>query len=436
MSRNWGTTIYALLDQDGPFATAEKPPGTALFSPLARKRATELRRKNLVTKYRATRNQIFELLNVRTYQEIQALIKDSEKRKAADRRAYLLLGNMFGIHGSEREIISRVNSYSQTADSVIRYLNNKVLSRYAPFIEITNEIDIASSPVDLLLIMFDNRYHKKARFEAKRKLILMSLAGSIDQRERETDIENKFAEFLHFLNRYVWSPDIKIGELKLFYLLSRHEPERFACTEVKVLTEAQAAKVNLEPGQKLTLIKRRRFRSNSKEVPIYVSVRKKAPEAKVLKLIRKGEENPAIAVDDELGLLGVLDTAAEVKLFQKHLTESAINAKSFMTLEDITDTLNGGSRHNSSNIGSSASTPMMKFFARMGGMRVEFIVHTNKTYLDYIYKKDVSHDEYEVKRIFDSGVADLLFPKEIYHLDMTSARDQLIRWFRQRIENY
>ncbi len=436
MSRNWGTTIYALLDQEGPFSTAEMPPGSALFSPLARKRAAELRQKNLVTKYRATRNQIFELLNVRTYQEIQALIKDTEKRQAADRRAYLLLGNMFGIHGSEREIISRVNSYSQTADSVIRYLNNKVLSRYAPFIEITNEIDIASSPVDLLLIMFDSRYHKKARFEAKRKLILMSLAGSIDQRERETDIETKFAEFLHFLNEYVWSPDIRIGELKLFYLLSRHEPERFSCTEVRVLTEAQAAKITLEPGQKLTLIKRRRFRSGSKEVPIYVSVRKKAPEAKVLKLIRKGEENPAIAVDDELGLLGVLDTAAEVKLFQKHLTESAIKAKSFMTLEDITDTLNGGSRHNSSNIGSSASTPMMKFFARMGGMRVEFIVHTNRTYLDYIYKKDVSHDEYEVKRIFDSGVADLLFPKEIYHLDMTAARDQLIRWFRQRIENY
>jgi len=436
MSRNWGTTIYALLDQEGPFSTADTPPGSALFSPLARKRAAELRQKNLVTKYRATRNQIFELLNVRTYQEIQALIKDTEKRQAADRRAYLLLGNMFGIHGSEREIISRVNSYSQTADSVIRYLNNKVLSRYAPFIEITNEIDIASSPVDLLLIMFDSRYHKKARFEAKRKLILMSLAGSIDQRERETDIETKFAEFLHFLNEYVWSPDIRIGELKLFYLLSRHEPERFSCTEVRVLTEAQAAKITLEPGQKLTLIKRRRFRSGSKEVPIYVSVRKKAPEAKVLKLIRKGEENPAIAVDDELGLLGVLDTAAEVKLFQKHLTESAIKAKSFMTLEDITDTLNGGSRHNSSNIGSSASTPMMKFFARMGGMRVEFIVHTNRTYLDYIYKKDVSHDEYEVKRIFDSGVADLLFPKEIYHLDMTAARDQLIRWFRQRIENY
>ncbi|MFC1844920.1 hypothetical protein ACFLZ5_09060 [Thermodesulfobacteriota bacterium] len=435
MSHIWGNTIYSLLEQTGPFATADTPPGFKVFSPESRKRSKCLREKELVTKYRATRNQIFEFLDVRSFAEIQSLLNNREKRKAADMRAYRLLGNMFGIHGSEREIISRVNSYSRTADDVIRYLNNKILANYAPFIEMTNEIDITSSPVELLLIMFDERYHKKARFEAKRKLVLMSLAGSIDQRERETEVEDKFAGFLDFLNEYVWSPEIKIGELDIFYLLSSHDKKDFSCTEVQVLNMKEAANLGIKSGQKLTLIKRRRFKENGREIPIYVSVRKKPPEAKVLKLMRKNEENPAVAVDDELGLLGVLDTVAEVRVFQKHLTESAIKANSFMTLEDISDTLRGG-QHKSSSTGSSASTPMMKFFARMGGMRVEFIVHTNKTYLDYIYKKDVSHDEYEVKRIFDSGVAELLFPREIYHLDMTAARNQLIKWFRQRIENY
>ena len=435
MSKIWGNTIYSLLEQTGPFATADVPPGFRVFSNEARQRARCLREKELVTKYRATRNQIFEFLNVKSFAEIQALIDDKGKRNQVDQRAYKLLGNMFGIHGSDREIITRVDSYSRTADGVIRYLKNTVLANYAPFIEITNEIDIADSPVKLLLIMFDKRYHKKARFEAKRKLILMSLAGSIDQRERETKVKEKFGEFLNFLNAYVWSPDIRIGELDIFYLLSTHDKNDFSCHDVKVLNMDEAAKMKLKPGQKLTLIKRRRFKQNGREIPIYVSVRKKPSEAKVLKLIRKKEENPAVAVDDELGLLGVLDTVAEVRLFQKHLTESAIKADSFMTLEDITDTLRGG-RHKSANIGSSSSTPMMKFFARMGGMRVEFIVHTNKTYLDYIYKKDVSHDEYEVKRIFDSGVAELLFPKEIYHLDMAAIKNDLIHWFRQRIENY
>ena len=429
----WGNTIYSLLEQTGPFASADTPPGFRVFSAESRQRAKCLREKELITKYRATRNQIFEFLDVSSFSEIQGLLNDRERRQQIERRAYKLLGNMFGILGSESEIISRVDSYSRTADDVIRYLKNKILANYAPFIEITNEIDITSSPVELLLIMFDERYHKKARFEAKRKLILMSLAGSIDQRERETEVEAKFAAFLDFLNANVWSPEIKIGELDIFYLLSTHKKKDFSCIDVRVLNMAEAAEIKPKQGQKLTLIKRRRFKENGREVPIYVSVRKKPPEAKVLKLIRKNEENPAVA-DDELGLLGVLDTVAEVRLYQKHLTESAIKANSFMTLEDITDTLRG-SKHKSSSIGSSASTPMMKFFARMGGMRVEFIVHTNKSYLDYIYKKDVSHDEYEVKRIFDSGVAELLFPREIFHLNMTIARNELIRWFRQRIEN-
>ena len=71
----------------------------------------------------------------------------------------------------------------------------------------------------------------------------------------------------------------------------------------------------------------------------------------------------------------------------------------------------------------------------MGGMRVEFIVHTNKTYLNYMYQRDVSHDEYEVRRIFDSGVVELLFPKNIYHLDLSEKKDLLISWFRKRIED-
>jgi hypothetical protein len=433
MTKTWGNTIYSLLEQTGPFATADTPPGFRVFSPESRQRAKCLREKDLVTKYRATRNQIFEFLDVSSFAEIQELIEDKVRRKLVEQRAYKLLGNMFGIHGSEREIVTKVDTYSRTADDVIRYLKNKILANYAPFIEITNEIDITSSPVELLLIMFDERYHKKARFEAKRKLILMSLAGSIDQRERETEVEVKFAGFLDFLNAYVWSPEIKIGELDIFYLLSNHDKKDFSCTEVQVLSMAEAANIKPKSGQKLTLIKRRRFKQNGKEIPIYVSVRKKPPEAKVLKLMRKKEENPAVAVDDELGLLGVLDTVAEVRLYQKHLTESAIRANSFMTLEDISDTLRGG-RHQSSSIGSSTSTPMLKFFARMGGMRVEFIVHTNRTYLDYIYKKDISHDEYEVKRMFDSGVAELLFPREIYQLDMAAVKDDLIHWFRKRIE--
>ncbi|MCJ7603727.1 MAG: hypothetical protein MUO63_19775, partial [Desulfobulbaceae bacterium] len=226
--------MFLLLNQNGPFATLDSlQPSSSIFSRQARTMASLLGRGELSTKYRIISNQIFEFLNVRSFAAIQTLLHDQARRQEIDHRAYMLLGNMFGIEGTEREIVSRVNNYSRTADGVIRYLRSKVLANYSSHIEMTNEIDALSSPAELLLIVYDDRYHKKARFEAKRKLILMNLAGSIDQRERETGIENKFAQFLEFLNDHVWSKKAKIGELEIVYLLSTHEKNNFTCEQLK-----------------------------------------------------------------------------------------------------------------------------------------------------------------------------------------------------------
>lgn len=424
--------MFSILLQDGPFTTTDDLEITP-FSKMGRATVAALVEHGEQTKYRVLRNQIFDLLDVRSYSEIRSLIHNVKARKSVSAKAYRLLGNMFGIKGSAGEVVATVNNYSRTADGVIRYLKDTVFGNFSSYVEMTNEVDALSNPVDLMLLMFDPRYHKKARFEAKRKLLLMNLAGSIDQRERETDIESKFSEFLGFLNNYVWSPAGRIGELELSYLFSEHDHDNFACQKCSVLSLDEAKNIRPVKGQKLTLVKRRRFKTAEASLPIYVSIRKKPPEAKVLKLIRKCEENPAVAVDDELGLLGVLDSLADVKAFQSHLTRSAIAADSFMVLEDISDSLTTGKRRKK-NAGSSRDTKMLKFFARLGGMRVEFIVHTNESYLNYIYQRGVAHDEYEVKRVFDSGAANLLFPEDIYHLDMELARGRQIEWCRSQLE--
>lgn len=427
-------SVFAAMLQDGPFAVQDTPPLAHPFSRETKAWVRQIRGNQLLkTKYRSVRNQIFDLLGIATYDEILALIHDPTLRAQAAERAFLLLGNMFGIEGASPEVIRHLHEYARTADDVISSLRAKVLAPYSAHIETTNEIVTAWNPVDLLLALFDDRYHKKARFEAKRKLALMGLAGSIDQRERETKIAEKFLTFLDFLNAFVWSPDYRIGELDIRYLYSTHNRDTFGCETVKVLSEEEAQQVVPAAGEKLTLIKRRRFRDNGTDIPIYVTIRKKEPSAKVLKLLRKNEKNPATAVDDELGLMAVLDSVNDVKRFVRHLTRSAARAQSFMTLEDISDTLTGG-EYQSSATGSSGKTSMLKFFARTGGMRIEFIIHTNRSYLNYIYQRDVAHDEYEVKRIFDTGVAAFLFPPDIYHLDLQKIRDHQLSWFRRRIE--
>ena len=428
-------SVFTSLLQNGPLATTDSVILGAPFSRPLKLWLQPLRENRLnVTRYRALRSQVFEFLNITGFGQIPALISTPELRRERSHRAYTLLGNMFGVEGTAREIEARVHEYARTADAVVNSLKNKIMAPYASHIATTNEIEVTNDPVNLLLIMFNDRYHKKARFEARRKLVLMSLAGSIDQRERETKIEEKFSLFLDFLNDYVWSRRQKIGELEIVYLLSRHNPEDFSCLDVQVIGLEQARDAVPEPGSKLTLLKRRRFAVNGREIPIYVSIRKKPPEARVLKLLRKNEKNPAVAVDDELGLMAVLDSIADVKMFQNRLVRSASKADSFMVLEDISDTLTESAAYRTTCTGSSSKTPMLKFFARLGGMRVEFIIHTNRSWLNYMYQQDVSHDEYEVKRIFDSGVAELLFPSDIFHLDHKAIRDGMIRLFRRQIE--
>jgi hypothetical protein len=427
-------SVFTSLNQRGPLAVHDGVATGTLFTPVTRAWVRELKKSRInVTKYRALRSQIFEFLNITGYSDIKELIDDQKARECCSSRAYTLLTNMFGIQGTEPEVKFRVNEYARTADAVVNSLKAKILAPYASHVAITNEVEITTDPVDLLLMMFDDRYHKKARFEAQRKLSLMSLAGSIDQRERETNIEKKFALFLDFLNQHVWSRKQKIGEHDIVYLLSQHHGDEFSCSDVNILPKEAAASVIIEKGVKLTLLKRRRFSVGGREVPIYVSIRKKPPEAKVLKLLRKNEKNPAVAVDDELGLMAVLNSTADVKIFQNHLTQSATKADSFMILEDISDTLTGGD-HKASSTGSCSKTSMLKFFARLGGMRVEFIIHTNQSWVNYMYQRDVAHDEYEVKRIFDSGVAELLFPHDIYFLDHQTVRNNMIRLFRKHIE--
>jgi hypothetical protein len=428
-------SIFIAMKQDGPFSVQDSISFDHPFSQHTRNWAKGFCHDRLtVTRYRAVRGQIFDLLQVEGFDQIPALICDQELRAQRTRRAYELLGNLFGISGELSEVRSKIHEYAATADAVIGYLKHKVLAAYSSHIELSNEIETMQNPIDLLLIVFDGRYHKKIRFEAKRKLVLMGLAGSIDQRERETDIENKFAAFLNFLNQHVWSPKLKIGELEIAYLFSRHDPKDFSCIQVEVLDDQAAKSIRTFSGrEKLTLIKRRSFCDRGHEIPVYVTVRKKDSAAKVLKLLRKNEKNPAVAVDDELGLMAVLDNVNHVNRFLRHLTRAAVKANSFMILEDISDTLTGG-EYRSPAVGSSSKTQMLKFFARLGGMRVEFIIHTNQSYLNYRYQRDISHDEYEVRRLFDSGVTDFLFPPDIYYLDMAQTRQSQLLSFRKTIE--
>ncbi|MCK5195133.1 MAG: hypothetical protein KAQ71_15080, partial [Desulfobulbaceae bacterium] len=120
-------TMFLLLNQHGPFATLEESPlNFSTFSQTSREMVHKLSSREMITQYRILRNQVLDFLDVPSFSAIQELLKDTGRRTEMEQRSSMLLGNMFGIKGNEREIVSTLNNYSRTADGVIRYLRNKV----------------------------------------------------------------------------------------------------------------------------------------------------------------------------------------------------------------------------------------------------------------------------------------------------------------------
>ncbi len=416
---------FYTLQQDGLFAAPDHIDFSQAFNPAIRKASSRER-----TQYSAVRDEIFNMLGVESYKEIDALRQDPQRIQEASDRAYASIGRLYGIEGSLSEIKTEVGRYAENADEVIDYLRDNIFNGLSVRVEMINEVQATNNPVKLLLIACDEGYHPKPRFEAIRKLELMKLSAAIHQRERESGVSDKFAQFIGFMNENVWSKAKRIGEVEEVTLLSTHDPDTYEATSVRVLdTDAKPSVY-----EKSTNLSRRSFEHNGHEIPIYVTIRQKPDVAKILKLLRKNDQNPATAVDDELGVMLVFNSTQDIKLFTKHLSQSAGKAGSQMTIEEISDTLNGESYDNK-NAGSSNGIQMLKFFARMEGARVEFVLHTNETYVNQLYKRGVSHAEYEANRIFDSGVADLLFPQSFFEIDLKKAQEEVIKKRRAKIEN-
>lgn len=388
-------------------------------------------------KVKARWDDLKQLLGIERLNRVQIarLIYDTDARDQATSSAYELFGRMYGIEGGIDVVASKVREYANQANNVIgEMIKQGKTTSYPVQFEMANEVQAKDNPVELALLMLDDRYDLRVRFEAKRKLQLIDLAAKIDQRERQTRIKEHYTNFTDFLDEYVWTPTMKRGETETVYLLSTHDPDTNACTLVKVLDREELKEATIQEGEKINPLRRRKFKPNGREIPIYVSPREKPAEAKILKLLRKGQENPALAVDDEIGLMGVLDSVEDVEAFKKHLRKGAANAGSMITFEEIEDTLTQG-EHRPNSIGSSTEVRMFKCFVRMDGTRFEMILHTNQTYLDHLYKDGVAHEEYETRRLFDSGVMERLFPSDIYGYDLEQMRNSSLENVRRAIRS-
>lgn len=382
------------------------------------------------------RRQFFGLLGITTGEQIQSLINNPELRKNTSERVLDQLGSAYGIIGSER-IRQKFEDYGRHADSVIDFLQGYLSYPGSVNLEMVNEVRAYNDPTDLLFLAFDGRWSEKARFEAKRKVFLMTLAASIDRREREVGIEDQFKRFVNWLHERVWNPELLLGESRGTYLLSTHDPENWACHEARIVDEEEGVNIELKPFQKKTHLPRRSFKTEAgREVNAYVTIRDKTMEAKMLKMLRKGIEDPAISVDDDTGILVMIDNNRAAREFIGDIVNQGYKSNYPIIIEDVSYTLEGGNYNNKN--GGSDKIRMLKFFIRLANeMRVECIIHTPETYAEQLYMRGVSHPEYVLDRLFNGevDVPRLLFPPKYFpRFDMDKARQERRRQIRAEIE--
>lgn len=388
------------------------------------------------TLYEILKGQVFGLLGATSAEQIQPLMDNSVLRGQTSERMFDQLGLVYGMRGSER-IKQKFEDYGRYADSVIDFLQDYLSYDGSVNLEMVNEVRAYNDPTDLLLLAFNGKWSGKARFEAKRKLFLMTIAASIERREREVGIEDQFRRFVDWLHERVWNPDLLLGESRGMFLVSNHDPETWACTDAEIVDEKLGIGLKLQPFQKKTHLPRRSFKTDAgREVNAYVTIRDKKMEAKILKMLKKGVEDPAIAVDDDTGLLVVVDDNKDARELIRDLIDQGYKSSYPIIIEDVSYTLEGG-EYNGNN-GGSKKIRMLKFFVRLANeMRVECIIHTPETYAEQLYMRGVSHQEYELNRLFDGevDVPRLLFP-EIYfpHFDMDRAREEKQKQIREIIE--
>lgn len=382
------------------------------------------------------RGQVFGLLSVTSVTQLKPLIENPDMRRQTSYQVLDQLGSLYGIKGQEM-VRQKFRDYGGIADSVIDYLQGFLSYPGSVNLEMVNEIRAYNDPTDLLLVTIDGRWADKARFEAKRKLQLMALSASIERREREVGIEDQFKRFVDWLHERVWNPNLQFSESRGSFLISNHDPQTWACTTTLIVDEEQGVEYELQPFQEKTHLPRRSFVPYSGTVTdVYVTIREKTTAAKTLKMLRKGVEDPAIAVDDDTGLLVVLNNRKDIRRFISHLINQGYQSNYPIIIEDVSDTLNGG-EYNNKNDGS-RRLRMLKFFIRLANeMRIECIIHTPETYAENLYARGISHQEYELDRLFgpDINVPRLLFPEKYFpHFDMDRARQEKHRQIRAKIE--
>lgn len=367
-----------------------------------------------------------------------------------------------------------LRALSRQADDYIRSL----ISDYFPGeddVQMADEVATCSDVESLVLMAFHDGLDSKIKFEAARKLHLMKLFGEIGNHSKKMVDHDKALKYMtdFFTKRINKLPEgARSGQSYDRYLVSTHGGEELETTKYEIL-DTRPDSTTLDSNVRVTPMRCRRTvvkDKNGKERVIFFRKhpRDKDEEARLTKLLRYnadiGEKDT-----DRNGIRLVFDSMEDWDDFFRMMKEELKNEieeelnemkkvetdpdrletieSRLNTLDDSIDigegkgSLNGAEPFNGSAECSSTKMKIYKFPMKLtradGRMHhYEFQVLTPDGYADYLYRKGVSWEEYNVNRFFHKNVDELVFPKRIYpNIDRPKLRKKVLKLARQKLWN-
>ncbi len=351
-----------------------------------------------------------------------------------------------------KERVEKIESFAKIADAFINtFLRTGAWEPLSQWTDLKDEVQTTHSITGLLGLVF-NHPDRRVRFEAKRKLVLMELAATVDARSEELKEKDRSPRFIELLNESFWygvtapavpgskrKPEkkIKTGDVNIE---SHHDYATLAVIgDPREYSDEEAPRVKerIEKHRpkprgyhvRTSHFQQRYINYDGELIPVNQDSRQKSLLARIGKMIRKGEEDPAVAVQDTTGLMLVVRNRRDAYKLFDYFTKGGENGSLTIKVGDLEDTLSGEEEYSAENEGSSPKTKQLKFIATIEGISIEVIIHTYATYLDNILQDEVAHEEFDLKRY--AAAFRQIFPPEVYGIDPNDHIPEMIGYQRR-----
>ncbi len=414
--------IEMMLSETGPYSASIRSAWRGFEN------ATE----SVRSQFLADLNTIGNLLDARDFSSARLAVDSRAKTERlsgrVNRRVLRIFKADYDKMNAEERRREIEEKYAPIADAFINsFFRTGVWEPLSDKTDIKDEVQSTNSITGLLGLVFHHP-ERRVRYEAKRKLVLMQLAATVDARSEELKEKDRFPRFLELLNEGFWHGEIgsdkkkrlKTGDVNIE---SHHDyatfetigdPREYA-DEEEATVKHRKEKHKPKPGGyyiRTRHFEQRYINYDGELIPVNQDSRQKTLLARMGKMIRKEEEDPAIAIQDTTGLMLIVKNIGDAYKVFDFFTRGGENGALTFRVGDVEDTLSGKEAYSAKNEGSSPKTKQLKFIATIEGISIEVIIHTYATYLNNVLQDEVAHDELDARR--HASTARKIFPPEIY----------------------